>query len=222
MENKPLISIITCTYNSEKYLPKMLDSVKNQKFRNFEHIFVDAYSTDNTLKLIEKYDKQNKDIKVRLIKRKPNGISSAMNNGIKNARGKIIQFLHSDDYYYSPSTLLEISNLFHEKSANWIIGNDITQTKGKIKIISNSKCRSILKKILIFAEDCISHPNTFMNKIIFQKYGLFDETFKVSMDYEYWLRIIRYETPYYVNKNFTIFRIHGRGMSSNKENLHIK
>jgi len=49
--NYPLISIITCTFNSEKYLKKALESVQNQTYKNIEHIINDSYSTDKTLNI---------------------------------------------------------------------------------------------------------------------------------------------------------------------------
>ena len=53
-KNKPLITVITATLNSEKYLQEAINSLQKQKYRNFEHIIVDGGSTDNTLNIIKK------------------------------------------------------------------------------------------------------------------------------------------------------------------------
>lgn len=52
---KPLISVIIPTYNAEKYLPKAIDSILNQTFKDFEFIIVEDCSSDNSLEIIEKY-----------------------------------------------------------------------------------------------------------------------------------------------------------------------
>ena len=57
--NCPLISIITCTFNSEKFLEKALESVQRQTYKNIEHIINDSYSTDKTLEIIKTYIEQN-------------------------------------------------------------------------------------------------------------------------------------------------------------------
>lgn len=86
----PLISVITPTYNSDKYLEKSLESLFNQNFSNFEHIVVDSLSTDRTLEIIKKKNKS------RVIIKKSN-IYEAYNIAIKESRGKYIYILNSDD-----------------------------------------------------------------------------------------------------------------------------
>lgn len=87
---RPFFSIITCTYNSEKFLQENIDSVKSQTFKDYEHIFIDGYSTDDTNKIINKYiliDRRSK-----IFKYPPKGISNAFNLGIKKSLGKYLFF----------------------------------------------------------------------------------------------------------------------------------
>src|SRR3989338_7692258 len=99
--DKPKISVITCVYNGEKYLQQCLVSVKNQVFKNYEHIIVYSYSSDATRKIITEYQQDG----VKIIETEPTGISNAMNIGINVASGEYIHFLHSDDWYYDSNTL---------------------------------------------------------------------------------------------------------------------
>lgn len=217
---KPYITIVTCTYNSQKYLKKNLESVKGQTFRNFEHIFVDGYSKDKTINLIKCYAKENPDITIKIIKAYPLGISNAMNIGIKNARGKVIHFLNSDDYYYSKESLSYAANAFlNEPKLTWLIGESTFLIKGKVRVIKNYFNNYTLQKFLIFVGNCISHPNIFVSKTLFNKYGLFNENLKFTMDYEFWMRIIKFEKPLFVNTPFAAFRIHKKGATSNIKNF---
>lgn len=98
-----LISIIVPVYNVEKYLKKCIDSILNQTFQNFEIIFVDDGSTDNSLKILEEY--KEKISKIVILHQKNQGAGSARNAGIEVAKGKYLQFLDSDDFF--ERTMLE-------------------------------------------------------------------------------------------------------------------
>ena len=76
-------SIITCTYNSEKFLKKNIESVKKQNFKDFEHIFIDGFSQGGTINIIKNYQTEFPQ-RVKLFQVEPKGISHAMNEGIKN------------------------------------------------------------------------------------------------------------------------------------------
>ena len=81
------ISIITPTFNSEKYLVRCIKSIQSQDYNNIEHIIIDGDSNDGTKKIIEKYQ-NNKTI---LISEKDDGIWDAMNKGLKIASGDIVE-----------------------------------------------------------------------------------------------------------------------------------
>lgn len=91
-----LISIIIPIYNVAKFLPKCLDSVLAQTYANLEIILVDDGSTDECNKICKTYAK--KDQRIKLIRQKNSGLSAARNTGIKNANGKYIGFVDSDDW----------------------------------------------------------------------------------------------------------------------------
>lgn len=93
--DKPFISVIIPVYNTEEYLRKCLDSVVNQSYKNIEIICVNDGSTDNSLKILNEYAKDNR---VKIIDKRNGGVSSARNVGLDNAKGEYISFVDSDDY----------------------------------------------------------------------------------------------------------------------------
>lgn len=93
--DQPLISIITATYNSEKYLEEAISSLYSQNFYNYEHIIVDGSSTDKTIDIIKK----NENKIAYWCSEKDNGIYDAFNKGMQLAKGKYLGFLNSDDKY---------------------------------------------------------------------------------------------------------------------------
>lgn len=94
MEKK--VSVILPIYNVEEFLPKSIESVMNQTYRNLEIVLVDDGSTDSCPKICDDYAQKDKRIKV--IHKKNGGLSSARNAGINMTSGEFIYFLDSDDY----------------------------------------------------------------------------------------------------------------------------
>ena len=88
------ISIIVPIYNSEKYLKKCIDSIINQTKKELEIILINDGSTDNSEKIIKEY----KDKRIKYIKNTNQGIGTTRNQGIKEATGKYLMFIDSDDY----------------------------------------------------------------------------------------------------------------------------
>lgn len=201
---KPYFSIITCTRNSERYLKTNIRSVLNQTFLNYEHIFVDGMSSDGTKELIKK-NKQ-----AILIMSKPNGISNAMNIGVKRARGKFIMHLHSDDSFYSPEVLEKAHNLLeNNKTLDWIYGKIQTiESNGKpIGAFPNQKLFQLASPVILKYINFIPHQAVFIKRKVFEKFGYFDESLSSQMDYDFWLRIkdkIKWKFIDTIVSNYTI------------------
>ena len=92
----PIISIIVPIYNVGKYLPKCIESILNQTFKNFELILVNDGSTDNSGVVCDDYAK--KDTRIKVIHKYNGGLSSARNAGLYVAKGEYIGFVDPDDY----------------------------------------------------------------------------------------------------------------------------
>lgn len=88
------VSVVVPVYNTAQYLNQCVDSLINQTFRDIEFIFVDDGSTDNSVEILEQYQKTDRRIKV--LKQKNLHAGVARNNGMKEATGKYIVFLDSD------------------------------------------------------------------------------------------------------------------------------
>jgi glycosyltransferase involved in cell wall biosynthesis len=209
-ENYPLISIITCTFNSEKYLKKALESVQNQTYKNIEHIINDSYSTDKTLEIIKKYIEQNKnEYSIKFIQSQPKGVANALNVATTEATGDVVHFLHSDDYYYKKDSLKKAASYFM-KNPNliWLTGNFLVEIK-RVKIaIPLTHLLRINPEKALSVMNIISHENTFMRREAIQLYGGFNENKNFVVEYSLWLKLMRDCKPLIVNDEFTVFIIH--------------
>ena len=171
------ISIITIVLNDKNNIEKTILSVLNQKDVDLEYIVIDGGSTDGTLEIIEKY-KNNIDV---LISEKDNGIVDAFNKGIKAANGDVIGIVNSGDWLESDAikTVIEV---FEKRKADIVYG-DVQYWNGNISEYRYKANHAFLRKFM-----SINHPAVFVKKRIYKKYGLFDEAFKLAMDYELMLR----------------------------------
>jgi len=111
-----MLTIITPTYNRENELKRVYESLLNQSSKDFEWLVVDDGSSDNTGRLIKKYIKENK-INIKYLNKENGGKPSAYNLGVKNAKGKILMCLDSDDLLV-PSAVKIINKDFEEIEHN--------------------------------------------------------------------------------------------------------
>ncbi len=91
-----IISIIIPMYNAEKFIGRLLNCLKEQTYKNLEIIIVNDGSTDNSLEIAKKYEKEDK--RINIVDIENNGVGNARNVGIKGATGRYITFLDADDY----------------------------------------------------------------------------------------------------------------------------
>lgn len=206
----PKISIITCTYNSEEFLSRALESIEKQTYRNIEHIINDSYSTDASLKIIEDYIKRNQSkYSIKVVQSTPKGVGNALNFATKEATGDLIHYLHSDDYYSDPTSLEKVALKFRERpNLVWMTGNFLVEIKGKKFTIPNTHLIRLNPKMALSLMNFISHENTFMRREAIENYGGFNETKGDVVEYSLWLHMIREHEPLIVNDEYTAFIIH--------------
>ncbi len=184
--SKPLLSIITATYNSEKTLERTLKSVLNQNFTAFEYIIVDGASKDNTLAIIKQYELlfKEKNITYKWISEPDTGIYNAWNKGLKLVEGTWVSFLGSDDIYLD-NALKKFAQAAKENPKVDFIHAKVKLVDGD-KVVYKITQKWTWKKFK--KEMKIAHVGAFHNANFFNKYGVYDESFKITGDYELLLR----------------------------------
>jgi len=222
------LSIITCTYNSAKYIEKNLQSVLALNCKAIEHIFIDGYSSDSTVEIINTY-KKSANYKVELIQSKPLGISNAMNLGIKNSTGDFLFFLHSDDYFLD-SNIIDDMFSFYEKNKNldWFYGriavvDENYKTKGEwpIKKIWQTSSDNLFGRYFLKFYNFIPHQGVFIKREVFDNHGFFIENILSGMDQEFWLRIKNKTKWTYWNRLVSAFCLRNDSQTGNLINNKI-
>ena len=207
MKNKPFFSVITCTYNSKRFIERNINSVLGQDFGNYEYIFIDGFSTDGTYELLSEY-KRKYPKKIKIFRHEPKGVANAFNKGIEHSSGVFLIHLNSDDYFNSRKSLQDAYEFLEtHPGIDWIYGKvDVVNDRGKkignfpgFKFFQKSDIK-ILRLI-----DYIPHQSVFIKKKVFEKFGYFDEKVKYITDYEYWLRIAGKTKWLFIDKTISNF-----------------
>lgn len=204
------ISIVTCTFNSEKYLKNALKSIESQTYQPIEHIINDAYSTDLTLEIIQEYIERNKNrYRIKFIQSEPKGVGNALNVATKEATGEIIHYLHSDDYYLCQDSLEKVAEIFNNSpNLVWLTGNFLIELAGKKLVIPQTHLLRVNPEKALSIMNFISHENTFVRRGFVEKYGGFNEGKDEVVEYSLWLKLIKEFKPFIVDDEFTVFTIH--------------
>jgi len=183
------VSIITATYNSADSITTSLDSVFFQDYKDIECIIIDGGSKDDTLSIIDIFQKKHTNITV--ISEADQGIYDALNKGVKIATGDLIGFVHSDDMLASPYIISELVMVLKKNQASGIYGD--LQYVSKLdtsKVIRYWKS-GIFSKSLLKKGWMPPHPALFLKKEVYQKYGNFNLNYKIAADYDFMLRVLK-------------------------------
>ncbi len=180
------VSIITVCYNSAQTIENTIQSVVEQDYKNIEYIIVDGKSTDDTLKIIEKY-KTNIS---KLFSEKDDGIYFAINKGIALATGDIVAIIHADDFYTTTTIISSVVKTFEEKQTDTVYGDlQYVDRIDTSKVTRNWKSGEY-KEGLFRKGWMPPHPAFFVKKYCYDKFGTFSTTLKSAADYEMMLRLL--------------------------------
>lgn len=194
----PKISIVTAIYNSGKFLEETIRSVIYQGYPNLEYIVIDGGSSDNTLKLLHRY---NAEIAV-WVSETDKGQSNAINKGFQRATGAIFAWLNGDDCY-PPGSLFKVAMAFDKYNSDLIVGgcevvrnlaSEPSHTHHSLLPIGETVNLPLTQ--LLDLDNCwqkghfFHQPEVFWQREIWQKSGGFvDESLYYSMDYDLWVRM---------------------------------
>lgn len=180
------ISIITVCLNSAKTIEYTIKSVLNQDYQNIEYIIVDGSSRDGTLDIIDRY----KNNIAKIVSEPDDGIYHAMNKGIKLSSGDIVAVLNADDFYASDTI---VSNMI-----GFMLHNELDAAYGDLAYVKPNNSDQVTrfwkageyKRGAFYRGWVIPHPTFFCWKKFFERYGYFNEKFRVAADFELLLRFI--------------------------------
>jgi glycosyltransferase involved in cell wall biosynthesis len=187
-ENNPLVSVIIPVYNGTNYLREAIESVLAQTYTNYEILVVDDGSTDATWDIIQSYG-----ARVRGIHKENGGVASALNRGIREAKGDYIAWLSHDDIWLPRKLESQVAFVCQFPQLQGCYTNFV-YIDGECRILStiespwyprNQAIRAMLKKVYIHG--C----TVLIARSCFERIGLFEEELRYTQDADMWLRLLR-------------------------------
>tara|TARA_E500000331_G_scaffold123539_1_gene121050 strand:+ start:16501 stop:17259 length:759 start_codon:yes stop_codon:yes gene_type:complete len=183
-----LISIITVSYNSAKTIHNTIESVLNQTYFNIEYIIIDGSSSDNTIEIIKKYESLF-DGRLKWLSEEDKGLYDAMNKGIKLATGDIVGIINSDDLFCDPDALKKVVKVFEKnKNLDSVYADLFYVEKNNIDKISRRWVTGNQKSFKYGWHP--AHPTFYIKKSVYNRFGLFDLSFRLAADFEIMLRFL--------------------------------
>lgn len=181
---KPLVSVITPSYNQGRFIRETIESVLAQDYDNIEYIIIDGGSTDNTLEIVKEYGDR-----IKFISEKDNGQSDAINKGFKMAHGEIVSWLNSDDIYEKKCISKVVMEFNKNKNLALVYGDGyILDSKSIRKAVFEHTQEFDLWKLTNFW-DYIMQPSAFFRMEHLQKVGYLDDKLNYCMDWDLWIKL---------------------------------
>ncbi len=185
-----LFSIIIPCYNQAHFLPDCLNSLLAQQYQHWEAIVVNDGSTDDANQVVWAY--QERDARIKLIKKQNGGLSSARNEGIKQSSGSRFIFLDADDFLYD-RCLAELSTNLNIVNDDVLIQYGYTYISEKKDKILQTVIPSERKNLIpdIFSNILAPCHSICISKKLIDASGYFDENLKSLEDWDFWLRVAK-------------------------------
>jgi len=200
---KPLISILTTTFNDEKTIADTLQSIKEQTFTEWEHIIQDGGSTDKTIKILTQFaDKQT-----HFESKQDKGIYDALNKAVLRANGKWIIVIQSGDSLYSTNTLQEISQ-YLSGNIDILYGNILSYRNNNVYVHKSLPLSYLPIKMVG------SHQAMFIKRSLLLKFP-YDLKYDIAADYDFLFKSYKNDAKF-KKISIPIAKVDGYGLASTK------
>lgn len=180
------VSIITTCFNRERTIAQAIESVLSQDYPNIEYIIVDGASTDNSLQVINKY----KNRIAKIISEPDHGMYEGINKGIKLATGDIVGLLHSDDFLFSTDIISRIVKHFNETKSDFVYGDGLFVDFNNTERVIRNWIGGSYAKWKVRNGWLPLHPTCYIKRSAIEKYGLYDESYKIAADSDFLFRYL--------------------------------
>ncbi|MHB8856592.1 MAG: glycosyltransferase family 2 protein [Bellilinea sp.] len=192
MDSRPLVSIVTPSYNQAAYLETTMQSVLEQGYPYVEYLIADGGSTDGSADIIQGYSSRL----AWWVSEKDQGQADGANKGFRRARGEIVGWLNSDDVY-RPGAIAGAVAAFQANPQAGLVFSDVDSLDGAGNLINIMRFGPrTLEDLMAFK--IISQPSVFMRRSLLEQVGYLDSSYHLLLDHHLWLRMALFAPLAYV------------------------
>ena len=207
--NKPLVTVITPTYNRADLLAETIDSVLSQDYEAIEYLVLDDGSKDNTREVLSGYD----DARISYFHHDNMGAIRTINRGFSLAQGEFVTVVNSDDPLL-PDYLTEMVSFLQEHPEiigaypDWVMIDGQSQPVKQMQV----KAYDFISSLRDY--ECYQGPGTMFRRRIFDLVEPYDDSFPTFFDYEFYMRVGMLENFMRLPKTLATYRRHGGSLTS--------
>jgi glycosyltransferase involved in cell wall biosynthesis len=183
---RPLVSVITPSFNQGHYIAETIESVLSQDYRDIEYLVIDGGSTDSTLDVLRGYGDR-----VAWTSERDEGQSDAIRKGFKQARGEIIAWLNADDTYIAGAVRAAVEAFDEDPGLGLVYGRaQFIDAAGRPR--GEHPVHEWDLEYLVSQTNFIPQPATFFRRSAYDAIGGLDVDLHYVMDYDLWIRLGRH------------------------------
>jgi glycosyltransferase involved in cell wall biosynthesis len=216
LDRRPLVSVVTPSLNSERFIARTVESVLSQDYPNIEYIVVDGGSTDGTLAILERYRDR-----LQFTSRPDGGVADAINKGFAQSRGSILGWLSSDDTYRPGALSKAVDRLFEVPEAAVVYGEAIWIDEHD-GVLASYPIKTPFSPAMLERECVICQPAAFMRREAFERIGGLNTSLHFAFDYDLWIRLSRQYNFAAVPECFAASRMHRGTITLGQRKLVLK
>lgn len=215
MNNQPLVTIVTPSFNQAPYLETTIRSVLDQDYPNIEYIVMDGGSSDGSTEILERYS----DRLAYWESVKDKGQTDAINKGFSHAHGEILAWINSDDVLY-PHAVREAAVFLTEHPDHGLVYGNCDFIDANGKVIGRFNARQTDYKKLTQGYVHIPQQAAFWRADLWNQVGPLDDTIYFAMDYDLWLRLANISEIKYLDlpEPWAAFRLHADAKTIAEDN----
>ena len=200
----PFLSIITPSYQQAAYLEQTIKSVISQIFSDYEYLVVDGGSTDGSVDIIKRYEEHIN----WWVSEKDAGQADAINKGFSQAKGEVIGWINSDDFYL-PGAFSRVADAFSRSPDLGLIYGDVLAVNGEGQVFNLMRSSDYaLPDLMKFK--IINQPSVFFRRHLVEKIGGLDLSYRYLLDHHLWLRIATMSQIKYLPELLAAGRYHSQ------------
>ena len=186
MDDWPLISVVTPSFNQGRFIERCVRSVIDQHYPNFEHIICDNCSSDGTLEVLRRYPH------LTWVSEPDRGQSHAVNKGFRWAHGAIIAWLNADDAYEPGAFQVAARELRTDSGVRAIAGRvHLVDEAGRVLRTSTPNVNTLDGMIEFWTRGfSLEQCGVLFRREVLDQIGGLDERLHYAMDYEFFLRLV--------------------------------
>ncbi|MFM7028518.1 MAG: glycosyltransferase family 2 protein, partial [Chakrabartia sp.] len=179
-------SVVTAVFNRVETVARAIQSVQRQDYSNVEHVVQDGGSTDGTMAVVEALATPA----TCVVSAPDAGIYDALNRGVARATGDVIGLMHSDDFFAHDSVLSRVAEALDRTGADGVYGDlQYVSAADPTRVVRHWRSGAYSPARLKFGW-MPPHPTLYLRRDVFERWGLYDTSLRISADYEAMLRYL--------------------------------